>query len=194
MELLFCLKDLQLWDGMAFKHVMRFFCHRVNFLSIPLNGHIRSLVSILTHGTKKHIMSVPWILQYLAIGHEKGTLQLITEVGVEKMAGVKLWDILCPSAMVELRLRHEGIARGMILESNICELLKRVIHQNSKVCMCVLSNLIRYHGDIVAEDLDAIGGLWLFLACYSMQPLNPTGFNYCNTWHRIRHLQRRWWP
>jgi hypothetical protein len=62
----------------------------------------------------------------------------------------------------------------MIFEGTICELLTKVIHQNSKVCMRVLSNLIRYHGDIVAEDLDAKGGLRLFLACYSMQPLNAT--------------------
>ncbi len=34
--------------------------------------------------------------------------------------------------------------------------------------------MIRYHGDIVAKDLDAKGGLRLFLACYSMQPLNLT--------------------
>jgi hypothetical protein len=61
----------------------------------------------------------------------------------------------------------------MIFEGTICELLTKVIHQNSKVCMRVLSNLIRYHGDIVFEDLDAKGGLRLFLACYSMQPLNP---------------------
>jgi hypothetical protein len=62
----------------------------------------------------------------------------------------------------------------MILQGTICELLTKVIHQNSKVCMCVLSNLIRYHGDIVAKDLNAKGGLRLFLACYSVQPLNPT--------------------
>jgi hypothetical protein len=76
--------------------------------------------------------------------------------------------------MVELWLKHEGIAKGMILEGTICQLLTRVIHQNSQVCMRVLSNLIRYHGDIVAEDLDAKGGLRLFMAYYSMQPLNPT--------------------
>jgi hypothetical protein len=34
--------------------------------------------------------------------------------------------------------------------------------------------LIKCHGDIVIEDLDAKGGLRLFLACYSTQPLNPT--------------------
>jgi hypothetical protein len=97
-------------------------------------------------------------------------------VGVEKVAkGVELWDNMSGSCrMVELWLQHEGIAKGMILQGNICELLTRVIHQNSEVCMCVLSNLIRYHGDILAEDLDAKGGLRLFLASYSMQPLNPT--------------------
>jgi hypothetical protein len=62
----------------------------------------------------------------------------------------------------------------MILEGGICELLTRVIHQNSEVCIHLLSKLIRYHGDIVAKDLDAKGGLRLFLACYSMQPLNLT--------------------
>jgi len=62
----------------------------------------------------------------------------------------------------------------MILQGTICELLTRVIHQDSEVCTRALSNLIRYHSDIVAEDLDAKGGLRLFLACYSMQPLNPT--------------------
>jgi hypothetical protein len=30
-------------------------------------------------------MSVPWILKYLAIGHEEVALQLITEVRVEKV-------------------------------------------------------------------------------------------------------------
>jgi hypothetical protein len=95
-------------------------------------------------------------------------------VGVEKVAKiVKSWEYP-PGAMVELWLKHEGIVKGMILEGNICELLTRVIHQNSEVCMRVLSNLIRYHADIVAKDLDAKGGLRLFLACYSMQPLNPT--------------------
>jgi hypothetical protein len=118
-------------------------------------------------------MNVPWVFKYLAIGHEKVTLQLITEVGVEKVAEVvELWASR-PGKMVELWLKHEGIAKGMILEGSICELLIRIIHQNSKVCMRVLSNLIRYHGDIVAKDLDAKGGLRLFLACYSMQPLNP---------------------
>ncbi len=68
----------------------------------------------------------------------------------------------------------EACAKGMILEGGICELLTRVIHQNSEVCIHLLSKLIRYHGDIVAKDLDAKGGLRLFLACYSMQPLNIT--------------------
>ncbi len=40
--------------------------------------------------------------------------------------------------------------------------------------MRVLSNLIRYHGDIVVEHLVAKKGLRPLLACYSMQPLNPT--------------------
>jgi hypothetical protein len=174
-ELLFCLDDPQFWDGMAFKHLMRLFCHKVIFESISSNGHISSLVSILKHGTKKDIMNVPWILKYLAIGHEKVALQLITQVGVEKVVeGVELWEALCPGDLVELWLKHEGISKGMILEGNICELLTRIIHQNSKVCMRVLSNLIRYHGDIVAKDLNAKGGLRLFLACYSMQPLNAT--------------------
>jgi len=173
-ELFFSLEEPR-WNGMTFEHAMKLFCHRVIFESISSNGRIHSLVSILKHGTKKDIMSVPWILKYLAIGHEEVALQLITEVGVEKMAeGVELWEGLCPGAMVELWLRHEGIARGMILEGHICESLTRVIHQNSEVCRCVLSNLIKYHGDIVAEDLDAKGGLQLFLACYNMQPLNPT--------------------
>jgi hypothetical protein len=61
--------------------------------------------------------------------------------------------------MVELWLKHKGIARGMILEGNICELLTRIIHQNFEVCTCVLSNVIRYHGDIVVEDLNVKGGL-----------------------------------
>ncbi len=60
---------------------------------------------------------------------------------------------------MELWLKHECIARGMILEGTICELLTKVIHQNSEVCRRVLSNLIMYHGDIVVEDLDAKGGL-----------------------------------
>jgi hypothetical protein len=68
------------------------------------------------------------------------------------------------------------MVRGMILEGNIFELLMKVIHQNSEVCRSALSTLIRYHGDIVAKDLDVRGGLRLFLACYSMQPLNPTWF------------------
>jgi hypothetical protein len=120
-------------------------------------------------------MSVPWILKYLAIGHEEVALQLIAEVGVEKVAeAVKLWDHFFPGAMVEFWLKHEGIAKGMLLEGSICELLTRVIHQNSKVCMHVLSRLIKYHGDIVVEDLDAKEGLRLFLACYNMQPLNQT--------------------
>jgi hypothetical protein len=138
-------------------------------------------VSILKHGTKEDVMSVPWILKYLAIGHEEVALQLITEVGVEKVAeAIKLWDNnvlrkdFFPGVMMELWLKHEGIAKGMILQWIICELLPRVIHQNSEVCMHVFSNLIKYHGDIVVEDLDAKEGLRLFLACYSMQPLNPT--------------------
>jgi hypothetical protein len=37
---------------------------------------------------------VPWILKYLAVGHEEVVLQLTTEVGVEKAAeAVKLWDL-----------------------------------------------------------------------------------------------------
>jgi hypothetical protein len=76
--------------------------------------------------------------------------------------------------MMEHCLRHEGIAKGIILEGTICELLTRVLHQNSEVCMHVLSNFIRYNGDIIVEDLDAKGGLQLFMAHYSMQPLNPT--------------------
>jgi hypothetical protein len=175
-ELLFSLQEPKLWDAMGFKAVMRFFSHKVIFESISSNERISSLVLILKHGTKEDIMSVPWILKYLVIGHEEVTLQLITEVGVEKVAkGVELWDNMSGSCrMVELWLQHEGIAKGMILQGNICELLTRVIHQNSEVCMCVLSNLIRYHGDILAKDLDAKGGLRLFLASYSMQPLNPT--------------------
>jgi len=175
-ELLFCLQEPSWAGGMTFKHAMRFFCHRAIFESISSNGRIYSLVSILKHGTKKDILNVPWVLQYLAIGHEEVALQLIIEVGVEKVAeAVELWELLeHPGAMVHLWLKHEGIAKGMILEGNICELLTRVIHQNSKVCMRVLSNLIRYHGDIIAKDLDAKGGLRLFLACYNMQPLNPT--------------------
>jgi len=173
-EVLFYLDEPR-WSGMTFKHVMRFFCDRVIFESISSNGRICSLVSILKHGTKEDIMNVPWALQYLAIGHEEVALQLIIEVGVEKVAeAVELWQVLCPFLLMELWLKHEGIARGMILEGSICELLTKIIHQNSKVCMRVLSNLIRYHGYIVAEDLDAKGGLRLFLACYSMQPLNPT--------------------
>ncbi len=175
-ELFFCLEEplRYLWDEMVFKHMMRFFNHRVIFESISSNGHIHSLVSILKHGTKKQVMNVPWVFKYLAIGHEKVTLQLITEVGVEKVAEVvELWASR-PGKMVELWLKHEGIAKGMILEGSICALLTRVIHQNSEVCMHVLSNLIRYHGDIVANDLDAKGGLQLFLAYYSMQPLNLT--------------------
>jgi hypothetical protein len=175
-KLLFCLEEprIYLWDEMAFKNMMRFFNHRVIFESISSNGRIHSLVSVLKHGTKEDIMNVPWIFKYLAIGHEDIALQLIIEVGVEKVAKVvKLWDSH-RGEMVELWLKHEGIAKGMILEGSICELLIRIIHQNSKVCMRVLSNLIRYHGDIVAKDLDAKGGLRLFLACYSMQPLNLT--------------------
>jgi hypothetical protein len=39
--------------------------------------------------------------------------------------------------------------------------------------MHVLSNLISYHAQIVAEDLDAKASLQLFLACYNMQPVSP---------------------
>jgi hypothetical protein len=162
---------------MDFKHVMRFFSHRVIFESISSNGHINSLVSILKHGTKEDVMSIHWILKYLAIGHEEVALQLITEVGVEKMVGsIELWENFWHfwPFKVELWLKHEAIAKAMILEGCICQLLTRVIHQNSNVCIHVLSNLIKYHGDIVVEDLDGKGGLRLFLACYSMQPLNPT--------------------
>jgi hypothetical protein len=173
LELLFCTEDPG-WDVMTFQHAINFLSHRVIFESISSNGCIRSLVSILKHGTRKHIMSVPWILKYLAIGHEEVALQLITKVGVEKMAqGVKLWDSY-PNGMLKHWLENEGIVRGMILEGSICELLMKVIHQNSEGCRSVLSTLIRYHGDIVAKDLDAKGGLRLFLACYSIQPSNPT--------------------
>ncbi len=174
-ELLFHLPKPS-WNGMTFKHAMRLFCHRVIFESISSNGRIHSLVSILKHGTQENIRSVPWVLQYLAVGHEEVKLQLITKVGVEKVAeAFGLWEVFCwRLEMVELWLKHESIAKEMILEGNICELWKKVIHQNSEVCMRVLSNLIRYHGDIVAKDLYAKGGLRLFLACYSMQPLNPT--------------------
>jgi hypothetical protein len=104
-------------------------------------------------------------------------------VGVEKVVeAVELWWDLWPDALcnfwqrgaMELLLKHESIAKEMILQGTICELLTRVIHQNSKVCTHVLSNLIKCHGDIVIEDLDAKGGLRLFLACYTTQPLNPT--------------------
>jgi hypothetical protein len=175
-ELLFRLEEpgICLWFEMVFEHMMRFFNHRVIFESISSNGSIHSLVSVLKHGTKEDVTNVPCGFKYLAIGHEEVALQLITEVGVEKVAEVvALWNSE-RGKMVELWLKHEGIAKGMILEGSICELLTRVIHQNSEVCMRVLSNLIEYHGDIVAEDLDAKGGLRLFLACYSMQPLNLT--------------------
>jgi len=176
-ELLFCLEDPRFWAAMKFKHVMRFFCHKVIFESISSNGHVSSLVSILKHGTKQDVMSVHWILKWLAIGHEEVALQLIMEVGVVKVIeAINLWECgnYWEHLMVDLWLKHEGIAKQMILEGNICELLTRVIHQNSKICMHVLSNLIMYHGDIVVEDLDAKGGLGLFLASYSMQPLNRT--------------------
>jgi hypothetical protein len=221
-ELLFYLEEPRS-NAMTFEHGMRFFSHKVIFESISSTGHIRSLVSILKHGTKEDIMNVPWVLKYLAIGHEEVTLQLIIEVGVEKMVETfKLWqdlwqdirqDMLQDTLQnlrqnlmqdlgqdlmqdltqdltqgllqnlrqdfwqlraVELLLKHESIAKEMILQGSICELLTRVIHQNSKVCMHVLSHLIKCHGDIVIEDLDAKGGLRLFLACYSTQPLNPT--------------------
>jgi hypothetical protein len=209
-ELLFYLQEPGCPARMNLKHVMKFFCHKVIFESISSTGHIHSLVSILKHGTKEDIMNVPWVLKYLAIVHEKVALQLIIEVGVEKVVeAVELWqdfwqkglqslmqgvgqdfwqdlwslmqdvgrdfwqDLWQPDA-VELLLKHESIAKEMILQGTICELLTRVIHQNSEVCMHVLSNLIKCHGDIVIEDLDAKGGLRLFLACCSMQPLNPT--------------------
>jgi hypothetical protein len=175
-EILFHLKESSIYelDEMAFKHMMRFFYHRVIFESISSNGCIRYLVSVLKHGTKEDVMNVPWVFKYLAIGHEEVAVQLITEVGVEKVVEVvDLWNSQ-RGKMLKLWLKHEGIAKGMIFEGSICELLTRVIHQNSEVCMRVLSNLIRYHGDIVAKDLDAKGGLRLFLACYSMQPLNLT--------------------
>jgi hypothetical protein len=175
-ELLFSIEELPVLDLIVFKDVMRFFSHKVIFENISSNERISSLVLTLKHGTKEDVMNVPWILIYLVIGHEEVTLQLITEVGVEKVAnGVKLWgNMPRRTRVVELWLQHEGIANGMILQGTICELLTRVIHQNSKVCMRVLSKLIRYHGNILAEDLDPKGGLRLFLACYSMQPLNPT--------------------
>jgi hypothetical protein len=48
-------------------------------------------------------MNVLWILKYLVIGHQEVALQFITQVGVEKVAkGVELWEVLCPSAMLEL--------------------------------------------------------------------------------------------
>jgi hypothetical protein len=173
-ELLFYLEEPR-WDGMTFKHAMKFFCHKVIFESISSNGHICSLVSILKYGTKKHVIRIHWILKYLAIAHEKVALQLITEVGVEKVfEAVELWWKWWPYDVMEHCLRYEGIAKGIISEGTICELLTRVLHQNSEVCMHVLSNLIRYDGDIIAEDLDAKGGLRLFMAYYSMQPLNPT--------------------
>jgi len=93
-ELLFCLQDPELWDFMDFQHVMRFLCHKVIFESISCNGHINSLVSILKHGRKEDIVCVPWILKYLAVGHEEVKLQLTTEVGVEKVAkAVELWEL-----------------------------------------------------------------------------------------------------
>jgi len=169
-ELLFYLED-PTRNGMTFEHSMKFFCHKVIFESISSDGHINSLVSILKHGTKDDVMNVPWILKYLAIGHEEVALQLITEVGVEKMLeAIELWEYSWKSVIVELWLKHEGIV--MIMQGIICQLLTRFIHQNSLVCMHVLSNLIRYHGDIVVEDLDAKGGLRLLLACYNMQPFN----------------------
>jgi hypothetical protein len=177
-ELLFCIQEPSLLDLMGFKDVMRFFSHKVIFESISSNERISSLVLTLKHGTEEDVMNVPWILKFLVIGHEEVTLQLITEVGVEKVAnGVELWgNMLGQIRMVELWLQHEGIANGMILQGTICELLTRVIHQNSEVCMRVLSKLIRYHGDILAKDLDAKGGLRLFLTSYRMQPLNQTWF------------------
>jgi len=173
-ELLFYLEEPRC-NAITFKHGMRFFSHKVIFESISSTRRIRSLVSILKHGTKEDIMKVPWVLKILAIVHEEVALQLIIEVGVEKVVeAVELWqDFLRPGAM-ELLLKHESIAKEMILQGSICELLTRVIHRNSKVCMHVLSNLIKCHGDIVIEDLDAKGGLRLFLACYTTQPLNPT--------------------
>jgi hypothetical protein len=151
-----------------------FFCHKVIFERISSNGHICSLVSILKYGTEEHIGDIHWILKYLAIAHEKVALQLITEVGVEKVVeAIELWWIWCPDVMMEHCLRHEGIAKGIILGGTICELLTRVLHEDSEFCMRVLSNLIRYHGDIIAEDLDAKGSLQQFMAYDSMQSLNP---------------------
>jgi hypothetical protein len=173
-ELLFHLEEPR-WDRMTFKHGMRFFSHKVIFESISSTRHIRSLVSILKHGAKEDIMNVPWVFKYLAIAHEAVAQQLIIEVGVEKVVeAIELWQHFWQLDAVELLLKHESIAKEMILQGTICELLTRVIHQNSKVCTHVLSNLIRYLGDIVIEDLDAKGGLRLFMAYYSMQPLNPT--------------------
>jgi hypothetical protein len=101
-ELFFCLDEPKVWGGMDFKHVIKLLTHKVIFESISSNGHICSLVSILKHGTKEDVMNVPWILKYLAIGHEKVALQLITEVGVEKVAeAVELWVVQCSGVTME---------------------------------------------------------------------------------------------
>jgi hypothetical protein len=111
--LLFCLGEPR-WHVKTFQHAMRFFCQKVIFESISSNGHISSLVSTLKHGTKEDVMSVHWILKYLAIGHEEVTLQLFIKVGREKVfEAVKLWEEdLYPDAMVKPWLKHGGIARS----------------------------------------------------------------------------------
>jgi hypothetical protein len=133
-ELLFRLEHEELWDKMEFKDVMRLFCHKVIFERISFNGHISSLMSILKRGTMEDIIHVPWSLKCLAIGHEEVALKLITEVGVEKVdEAVELWEVWCPGSTMKHWLRHEGIAKGIILEGSICELLKGVIHQSSNM-------------------------------------------------------------
>jgi hypothetical protein len=85
---------IYLLDEMAFKHIVRFFYRRVIFKSISSNRRIRSLVSILKHGTITQVLNVPWVFKYMASGHEEVALQLITKVGVEKVAEVvKLWEL-----------------------------------------------------------------------------------------------------
>jgi len=114
-ELLFCLQE-PVGDIWQFQHVRRFLCHKVIFESISSNGHINSLVSILKHGTKENIIDVPWILQYLAVGHEKVVRQLITEVGVEKVAeAIELWGWQRPIWVY------------------LSEFLERAIHQSSNM-------------------------------------------------------------
>jgi hypothetical protein len=76
-KLCFSLEDPQLWDGMDFKHVMRFLSHKVIFESISSNGQISSLVSILKHGTKEDIMNVPWILKYLVLDMKRSHYNLL---------------------------------------------------------------------------------------------------------------------